>query len=699
MQGKRGDNKAGRLWNSLVVKIAGPQIAVLLLSMGLAGTLYLHVREQNLLAAAEREALTLSELTSGIIAERLLDGQRFEIDLLLEGIARNQQIARIRVVDPSLTTVAKSAPEIEDTFDAPSRTTLMRVIQTGGDHVSRSDGAIIVYTPITSFGVLVGGMEFAYDIQPILANIDSYRRSGALGLLMLLAGLAAFSALLTRGPTRRIQALTADARAIASGDWNRDVGEGGTGEISDLQNAFRTMLGEIRSNYEKIERLAFTDEVTGISNRAHVLTLLGQEFEGGRKSEPSTGQILFIDLDRFKLVNDLMGHDAGDEVLRKVAARFAGVAAAWQKEFGHKVHVARLGGDEFTVFVPGATAEEGQRIANRITSVMEERLSTQGQLFSVGASIGICSYPRDGDTLNAAIKAADLAMYAAKTGGRGHAIRYTPELAEAHERRSDLQFELAQAIRSRTIETHFQPKFDAVTGKLWGAEALARWVHPVHGNVPAQVFLDIAEETGLIVALGDVVFEQAIHMTKRCCDAGHPVRVAVNATASQVFAEGFAEMVAGHLKDSGLPAELLEVEINEHASISSPEALTRSIQPLLEMGVSFAVDDFGTGYSNLGSLSRLPVNTLKFDRSLVQDIGSSSRSVSILRSIAALADALGLETVAEGIETPQQLDFMRELGTNLVQGYLYSRAVAPEDYLDLVASPSEARTFAGLQPQ
>jgi len=348
--------------------------------------------------------------------------------------------------------------------------------------------------------------------------------------------------------------------------------------------------------------------------------------------------------------------------------------------------VARLGGDEFMVVLPAiAHAEDAARVGQRILDALSVPFNFEGHELHIGVSIGIALYPNDGKSAEALLKNADIAMYRAKEQGRNNYQFYTPALNDMAFERLTLENSLRRALERREFVVHYQPQVSLNTGQIVGMEALVRWRHPELGLVAPMKFIPVAEETGLIVPIGEWVLQMACAQNKAWQEAGFPpLRVTVNLSARFFRRKDLMETVARILKETGLDPDYLELELTEGTTMENAEATIRTLHELKEMGVHLSIDDFGTGYSSLSYLKRFPLATLKIDRLFVQDITTSSDGAVITLAIIAMAHSLGLKVIAEGVETEEQLAFLRAHRCDEMQGYLFSRPIPAEAFTQLL---------------
>ncbi len=454
-----------------------------------------------------------------------------------------------------------------------------------------------------------------------------------------------------------------------------------TGELGGMMEAMDRMAGslqqqrkEIQLNTEALERQANTDALTGLPNRNLLTDRLEQALIYAYRSNRVVG-VLLLDLDRFKTVNDSMGHRHGDVLLQTVAARLLACVRDGDT-------VARLGGDEFVVVLSDmAQVADIMPIAQDILDSLSQAVELMGQTIAIGASLGISAFPRDGDTADELIRQADTAMYRAKDQGGSAMTFFQPEMDSAMTERLSIEAGLRHALEHNEFILHYQPIVDMQTGRIASAEALLRWQSPEQGLKMPGHFVHIAEETGLIIPIGNWVLQQACMQAVAWRSMGlGSIPVAVNLSARQFTASTLEADVAFALSNAQCPPELLELEITESMVIADAEQALATMHRLRNMGVRLSIDDFGTGYSSLSYLKRFPVSTLKVDRSFVNDILVDSNDKAIVDTILRLAHTMGLRTVAEGVETFEQLQYLKLMGCDACQGYFLARPCAVDSF-------------------
>ena len=449
-------------------------------------------------------------------------------------------------------------------------------------------------------------------------------------------------------------------------------------QVEHLEHVVEARTQGLEAANKQLRHLASHDALTGLPNRVLLDDRLSQAVAHAEQDGHSFGVAMF-DLDRFKVVNDSLGHRAGDALIKEVAHRLAGVARGTDT-------VGRLGGDEFLFIMDRlAKREDAEHIARRAVKALELPIRLDGVDLHTSASIGIAMFPADGKSAEGLIANADAAMYCAKQRGRNNIQCYAEGMNSATQERVKLESDLHQALSLKQLELHYQPKVDTKTGLIHGVEALARWRHPQRGLVPPGEFIPLAESCGLIDGIGEWVVRESCRQARAWQLEGlPPLRVAVNLSAFQFRHGNLLQMIREALQAAQLEPRFLEVEITESALMSDPEESVTILEQLSRMGVVVSVDDFGTGYSSMSYLRRFPIDKLKIDRGFIAELISRADDASIVRAIVSLAHSLRLKVVAEGVETSEQLNVLRSLGCDQYQGFCFSPAVPAAQFAALL---------------
>ncbi|OSM00211.1 two-component system response regulator [Magnetofaba australis] len=468
--------------------------------------------------------------------------------------------------------------------------------------------------------------------------------------------------------------------------------------VRDASNRIEHFVGifsdisEDKATEMKLEQLAYYDPLTQLPNRMLFRDRLEHEFYSARRHK-SRFAVCFIDLDRFKQVNDTLGHSAGDELLQHVAQRLEGCVRATDT-------VARLGGDEFTMILTevGVSSDSVAHVAEKVLIELQKPMHIKGQEIFVGASIGISLFPENGEDFDTLTKNADVAMYQAKARGRGNFVFFSEDMNTRARERLMLESKLKKAIENEELSVFYQPKMEMYGGRLVGMEALARWVTRDGEEIPPTRFIPIAEETGLVGPLGDFVMRRAARDCKRWLDMGHPLRVAVNLSAREFLDPLLPERVDAILAEAQLPGEHFEIEITESMMMQDVEQAVHVLQELRARNITIAMDDFGTGYSSLSYLKQFPIHTLKIDRAFVKEAPDDPNDVAIVAAVLSVARAMDLKVVAEGVEESRQLALLRDHGCDELQGYLYAKPLNTDDFTQFLlhANAHGARQLQNL---
>ncbi|WP_317204998.1 putative bifunctional diguanylate cyclase/phosphodiesterase [Janthinobacterium sp.] len=485
--------------------------------------------------------------------------------------------------------------------------------------------------------------------------------------------------------TRQERTLHFETRLVASG--SDEV----LGLVRDISERKRTE--------EQIRRLAYCDSLTGIPNRQAFLETLERELARS-KLDNKKFAVLFMDLDAFKRINDTLGHNIGDRLLQAVSLRLrdttrpSDLVARAPEQHGN---LARLGGDEFTILIPELErVEDALNVARRVKEAMRRSFQIDAHEIFVTASIGISLFPEDGEDCDSLLKYADTAMYHAKNCGKNNAKLYSSSLTMQIMGHVKLEVGLRKAMKNDELYLLYQPQIDVASGQIVGVEALVRWRHPERGVVSPTEFIPLAEETGLIVPIGEWVLRTAcLQATAWQKNGKRALRVAVNLSAKQFKDENLTQIVLSALADTGLDAHLLELELTEGTLMDNAEATLSTLEQLRAIGVHLSIDDFGTGYSSMSYLKRFDVRALKIDKSFIVGLPQDTENAAITRAIIAMAHGLRMVVVAEGVETAEQLQLLEQYGCDLVQGYFLGRPASHE----AITLTLNSEALAAVAPQ
>lgn len=437
--------------------------------------------------------------------------------------------------------------------------------------------------------------------------------------------------------------------------------------LINTQNNLQKSLIELRENKDTLHHLAYHDPLTDLPNRAMFLDRLTQSIKHAKRRDSKIA-VLFIDLDRFKEINDSFGHSVGDELLYIVSKRFV-------KIIREEDTIARLGGDEFVVLLKDiTTTDDIYKISRKIINSLKKEVKLDKHTLHITASIGISIYPSDGDSAEVLVRNADSAMYKAKELGKNNFQSYTPDMTERSIELVEIEHQLRNALDRNEFEVYYQPQVLAQSGKIIGLESLVRWNHPTRGFLSPGMFLPVAEKTGLIVPISLWVLEQTCKQLVLWEEQGiKPVMTAVNLSALQLQQSDLPKTIASILKRTKCNPKLLDLEITEGFIMTDHEESIVLLTQLNEMGINISIDDFGTGYSSMSYLKQLPIQKLKIDQAFVRDVVSDLKDQAIIRTIISLAKGLGLDVIAEGVEELNQKEFLLQEQCHKIQGYLYSR--------------------------
>jgi diguanylate cyclase (GGDEF)-like protein len=483
---------------------------------------------------------------------------------------------------------------------------------------------------------------------------------------------------------RALAALGERLLAVEDGDLVSPAPEIVVRTMPAVAAAVDSLFAEVRSSIDNAHALGMYDPVTSLPNRLHFRAeadkLLGERARGSADQPPAA--MLFVDLDRFKAVNDSLGHARGDQLLVLVANRLRVVVSAEvADDVVRRALVARLAGDEFTLFFPAIrSAEEVERIARRIALAISEPFELHGHSVDIGASIGIAISPEHGVSIESLMRAADIAMYRAKSRGGGQHCLFSEALAREHQQKVDTEHALTDAVQRGEFLLALQPQLSLRTGEITGAEALLRWQHPRDGLRQPNSFIPVAEQTGLIADIGEWVIAEVASMLGAWHKEGTVQRIAFNVSPRQLDRADFFTRMRAAFAEQDVPLSLIELEFTESAAMEVSENVLTEIAALRADGAKIAIDDFGTGYSNLARLRAMPLDRVKLDPSLIADIETSEKARVIVQAVVQLIHGVGCEVVAEAVENVAQADILRAMGCQTVQGFVFAHPMFEDEY-------------------
>ncbi|WP_053955494.1 putative bifunctional diguanylate cyclase/phosphodiesterase [Inediibacterium massiliense] len=436
--------------------------------------------------------------------------------------------------------------------------------------------------------------------------------------------------------------------------------------VNKMKEKIKQKEKELLKNQEKIQYLAYYDPLTGLYNRVFFEKKLGHLLEDA-KIKKENGALLYFDLDNFKKVNDTIGHMFGDLLLKNVGGLM-------KKYLGDHSIIARLGGDEFVALLPNAQMSHVQNIAKKIIQSFQNPWILDDREFYITVSMGITMYPKDGENASILLKNADTAMYEAKNNGKNSYSFYTYDMHQKMLEKLEMENDLRHAIEKEEFIVYYQPKIGIRSGKIEGTEALVRWNHPTKGMISPNIFIPLAEETRLIIPIGDFVLRTACNQIKKWQENGqYTMYVSVNISVIQIQQDDFVEKVVNIIKETGICPSSLELEITENTIMQNFEYTNEILQKLRGLGIHISLDDFGKGYSSLNYLKQLEIDVLKIDKSFIDDITQNKNQQAIVKSVIEMAQSMNMRVIAEGVEMWEQFNFLKELGCDEVQGYLFSK--------------------------
>jgi diguanylate cyclase (GGDEF)-like protein len=636
-----------------------------------------------------------------------------EIGVVVRNVLQQSDVSYVIVYDNSGAVIHDGSDDIATYGQAMHDPLAYEVVTSRDMHVQVTDKILDVSAPVRIGDQRIGGVRIGYSLDSVVADekrataamrvrMDDIGYQHALWVLLMMLVLVAIGVMVSlvvqRSLVRPIRQLANAAREIEAGNFATEVPvTPRDDEVGDLTRAFSRMGDSIVRHDRDIRRMAYTDALTGLSNRLAFREHLDQRLMLVRGAARQMA-LLFADIDDFKRVNDTLGHDAGDEVLVQFSNRIRDVIERHgERDDGERTTLARFGGDEFVILLESTegSAEAGDagirtrasRLADALVAELGRPIMVRGRQVFLGTSIGITLFPDDASNAAMLMKNGDIAMYQAKVAGKNCHRFYSRAMDQAVERRVHMEQDLRGAWERGELSLVYQPVYRLSDNALTGAEALLRWQHPEHGSIAPSVFIDVAEQSGLIETIGPAVLRAA------CVDAmrwtrEHPAAkdlfVAVNVSPRQLRNGDLSEQVAQALADTGLSPSRLHVELTETAVIGDEIRASTLLGRLRSTGVKVWLDDFGTGFSGLSHLRRVPVDGVKIDRSFVADVLRDPDDLALTTAIIAMAHSLGITVVAEGVEKEGQYDILRERGCDLAQGYWLGYPMVMQDFMALL---------------
>ncbi len=651
-------------------------VVILSTTLGLSALYSLHVQNRLLQEQLFEKVRILGESAVPIGTEAILAFDFVALDNYVRDITRRQDIVFSVFLDaqrqPLTSYLDLRNPHISALATDDRRLSISEVLQAyqGG----QDPQVVLREFPIVHRGAPIGYLVLGVSTQRLSEQLDDALVQQLSVYMMIILVLAAGIFLVFRvnvlGPIRRLRA---GAARVAAGQYEDAVPVTSQDELGELTESFNAMMRDVRDDRELLNYQAYYDNLTGLPNRMLAMERLYSEINRAFRDR-SRFALMFLDLDNFKLVNDTLGHQFGDELLKVISERFKSVLRESDT-------IARLGGDEFLVLLPSTDdPAEIHYVANRLLDSMSAAVELNEREVFIQCSIGIAMFPDDGNTAEAMMANADNAMYQAKLTSGNSICFFAPEMNVAVKERLSLEHDLHLALERGELRLNFQPIVDARSGRHVGAEALLRWHHPEKGLISPLVFIPLAETTGRIIAIGEWVMREACRQFADWQDSGlTPGFIAVNVSRVQ-FHGNLEAVVRRALQDSGLSPERLHLEITESVLMEHKGVVPEVLRHLNEAGVQLTLDDFGTGFSSLNYLKHFPFHVLKIDKSFVDGLPHNSGDVALVRGIIAMAESLGLGVVSEGVEREIQWKFLKDTGSHYIQGFLFGRPMDGEAF-------------------
>jgi diguanylate cyclase (GGDEF)-like protein len=644
------------------------------------------------LSGVRQRGESIARLLSDALANPLYYFDLSSIGEIARSALRQPDVAYVLVFDDDGRVIHDGSGDIPAFGQPMTDEFAERAVATAALHIQQSSERVDVATPILIGRERIGGVRVGLSLagparleaqasDALGARVDEAAQrslqllAGLLGALLVVGG--ALSWLVSRGLVRPIRRLAEAAQQIEAGEYQLSLRSDRGDELGDLQRAFMRMGAAVARHDQEIRRIAYTDSLTGLPNRLALREALQRRLQDAQASGQQVA-LIFVDLDDFKRINDTLGHDAGDEVLEQFALRMqqcVGLSADPQGS------VARFGGDEFVVLFGAPDARDvARQLGEAVLVELQRPHAVRGKQVFLGASIGITLYPDDATDPHQLVKNGDIAMYQAKVAGKNCLRFYSRAMDQAVGHSVELEHALRGAWARGELSLCFQPIYQMGNRRLVGAEALLRWQHPEFGSIEPSVFVEIAEQSGLIDGIGERVLREACNAAQAWAHDGIAPFVSVNVSPRQLRSGELPDIVARALRDSGLDADRLHIELTETAVLGDELQISALLARLRAMGVKIWLDDFGTGFSGLSHLRRVPVDGLKIDKSFVADVLRDPDDLALTTAIIALGHSLGITVVAEGVETEAQYGMLRERGCDFAQGFWLGHPVPQVEF-------------------
>lgn len=648
---------------------------------------------------AQRHSSSLAQDLAVALVNPLYYNDNDQVGQLVAGVQAQSPVSYVRVFDAAGALVHDGSQSVQDFGRIMDDPLAARAVAATAPLLQRTEHVLEMAVPIMLGEQRLGGVRVGIDLDSMRvqqaragaqldSGIDALARRYLVAGLVLLAGLLLLTMVVSvyvqRTLVQPVRSLVTAARRMEQGDYDVQLPDaGGKDEIGELVRSFATMSQAIARHDRQVRTLAYTDALTGLANRLAFRQQLEAQIEAAAGSEGRLA-LLFVDVDDFKRVNDTLGHEAGDEVLLHFVQRIRG---AVEQHGGAQALLARFGGDEFVILLadedPGNRA---MRLAETLVVELARPLALSGRDVFLGSSIGLTLYPDDAVDATGLLKNADIAMYQAKLAGKNCYRYYSRAMDHAVERRVHMEQELRGAWERGELHLVYQPVYRTRDRRLVGVEVLLRWQHPQLGAIPPSVFIQVAEQSGLIEQLGPKVLRAACMEARRweVVPGGEQLFVSVNVSPRQLRTGDLSDVVVACLTESGLPASRLHIELTETAVIGDEMLAASLLDKLHRHGVKVWLDDFGTGFSGLSHLRQVPVDGVKIDRSFVADMQRDPDDLALTTAIIAMCHALGITVVAEGIEQEAQFDLLAQRSCDLAQGYWLSRPLSSTQLVQLL---------------